>query len=184
MSKSNSDLSRETPINSTTQPIQPTTQSINNNIPNNLPTNSSNSFYYPNRLRVTFDSGTELITKQSMKDETDINNILKQYKRTGIIQHINSQEPIYTDLPDPLDYQEALNMQMNADSAFSTLPSVVRAYFNNDPTALLVALNDPSQRDKLMELGIIRKPEQPQPPGNPANTPPTGGELVQHPDRL
>lgn len=147
-------------------------------------TPSSYSLYYPNRLRVQFSCGDELITKQSMKDETDINNILKQYKRTGIIAHINSAEPTYTDLPDNVDYQNALHMQMEADSAFATLPSVVRAYFQNDPGQLLAALNDPSQRDKLMELGIIRKPEQPQPPGNPDNAPATGAELVKHPDRL
>lgn len=152
--------------------------------PTELPTSTTTSFYYSRRIRVQFDCGSELMTKQAMKNECDINNILKQYKRTGIIAHINAQEPIYTDLPDALDYQQALNMQMAADEAFATLPSIVRAHFENNPAALLAALNDPSQRDKLTELGIIRKPEQPQPPGNPANQQPTGGELVQHPDRL
>lgn len=171
MSKSNSDLSRETQIQSSSRETQ-------------LPISTTTSFYYSRRIRVQFSCGSELITKQAMKDECDINNILKQYKRTGIIAHINAQEPVYTDLPDQFDYQQALNTQMQADAAFATLPSVVRAHFGNNPAALLAALNDPSQREKLTELGIIRKPEQPQPPGNPANQPATGAELVQHPERL
>lgn len=144
-------------------------------------------FSVKSRTRVTFSCGSELMTKQSHKNECDINNILTQFKRTGIIQHISQQTPIYADLPSDIDYQQALHTQMQADQAFSTLPSVVRAHFNNDPAALLEALGDPGQKDKLIELGILKPPPAPQPPGNPDNVkpvPPTGGELVQHPERL
>jgi len=77
-----------------------------------------------------------------------------------------------------------LNIQLAADAAFASLPSVVRAHFENNPALLLAALGDPAQKEKLTELGILRKPDQPQPPGNPENKPATGGELVAHPDRL
>lgn len=123
------------------------------------------------RKRVQFDCGTELITKQSFKDECDINNILSQFKRTGIIQHITQHQPQYQDLPDELDYQTSLNLMMTASNAFSTLPSVVRAYFDNDPARLLRALHDPDMRDKLTELGVLRAPDLPQPPGNPVVPP-------------
>lgn len=133
------------------------------------------------RRRTTISTGDELITKQSFKDECDINNILSQFKRTGIIEHITQNQPEYQDLPDELDYQSSLNLMMNASNAFSTLPSVVRAYFENDPARLLHALHDPAMRDKLTELGVLRAPDAPQPPGNPEAIPPkppTGADLL------
>jgi len=130
-------------------------------------------FSNPNRQRVYAPSGGPMMTKQSMKNECDINQILSQFKKTGIITHIQSQQPTYTDLPDNTDYQSAMNTILRADSAFASLPSVVRRYFNNDPNALLAAMSDPDMHDKLVELGIYKPAEDPQPPGNPANNPPT-----------
>lgn len=124
----------------------------------------------PNRRRVSISfANAEDMTKQSHKQECDINNILSQYKRTGIIQHITQQQPIYTDLPPSFDYQEALHISMKAQDAFATLPSAVRRYFANDPTQLLMALGNPDMKDILIELGIVAKPDTPQPPGNPVN---------------
>lgn len=120
------------------------------------------------RVSLSF-SASEDMTKQSHKQECDINNILSQFKRTGIIQHITNQQPIYSDLPDHMDYQQALHISMQANEAFATLPSAVRRYFQNDPTQLLMALGQPEMRDTLMELGILAKPPAPTPPGNPVN---------------
>lgn len=125
------------------------------------------SFRGVSRRRVTVMQSDELVTKQSMKAEADINNILTQFKKTGIITHISKQQPIYTDLPDQMDYQQSLHIMMEADEAFATLPSVVRRAFDNDPANLLAALRDPNRREELMDLGIINKPPAPRPPGNP-----------------
>lgn len=136
-----------------------------------------------NRLRVTHSCGDELITKQEFKDECDINNILTQFKQTGIIQHIQKQTPIYSELPDELDYQTSLNIMSQASDAFSTLPSVVRRYFSNDPSRLLSALADPSMRETLEGLGVLQGPATPQPPGNPINRNPSfAGTLTTEPE--
>lgn len=126
-----------------------------------------------NRLRVQVSCGDELITKQEFKDECDINNILTQYKQTGIIQHIQTQTPIYSELPDEIDYQQSLNIMAQAQDAFSTLPSVVRRYFSNDPSQLLSALNNPDMRTTLEGLGVLQGPATPQPAGNPVNNNPS-----------
>lgn len=115
------------------------------------------SFYRPHN-RVTLDCGDEQITKQAHKQECDINYIMKQYQRTGILAHINTQQPIYGDLPDTIDYQESLNMIMRADETFASLPAVVRDHFNNDPAAFLAAFTDPDQAEKLQEFGLVEKP--------------------------
>lgn len=130
-----------------------------------LNTSSRRRFYSP--------SGGNLVTKQAHKAECDINNILSQFKKTGIINHISNQPPVYAELPDSLDYQASMNSLIAADTAFSNLPSVVRRFFDNSPSKLLEALADPAMTDKLTELGILNPKPTPQPPGNPGNQPAT-----------
>jgi len=115
------------------------------------------SFYTPHD-RVTFSSGDQLITKQSMAAECDINNILKQFSKTGIINHINSNAAQYIDLPDNLDFQQSLAIIKEADDAFASLPSKVREQYKNDPARFLAALTDPAERDRLIEYGVIKRP--------------------------
>lgn len=131
-------------------------------------------FHHPNRVRVSFDCGNDRITKQSHKQECDINFILGQYKRTGILNHINRNSPLYADLPDNLDYQQALATVATAANSFSSLPAVVRDYFDNDPSRFLAAFQDPSQLAKLQEFGLVTSSKSPTPPpegGLSASTP-------------
>lgn len=113
------------------------------------------SFYRPHN-RVTLDCGDELMTKQSFKAECDINNILRQYSKTGVITHVQSSRPTYGDLPDSIDYQQSMNTLLQADAAFAGLPASVRSRFGNDPAAFLAALTDPTQRTYLTEVGVFR----------------------------
>lgn len=117
--------------------------------------------FYRIHNRHTYSCGDELVTKQSMKAECDIHNILRQYQKTGIITHVQNARPTYGDLPDDLDYQRSMNTIMQADEAFAALPATVRDHYGNDPGRLLEALQDPSQADYLREVGILRAPEVP-----------------------
>lgn len=107
------------------------------------------------------------MTKQSFKDECDINNILSQFKMTGIISHINEQQPMFTDLPSDFDYQSSLHTIMQAEESFAALPSMVRDYFSNDPQQFLAAFGSEDGRAKLTEWGIIT----PKPAREPATDP-------------
>jgi len=117
----------------------------------------------------------EMVTKQSHKKECDIHEILKQYQKTGIINHINSREGAFTDLPEALDYQAALELVRDAQEGFSELPSLVRERFNNDPYELLAAIGNPELRPELVELGIINAPA----PGTGAMPLPTAAPAPQ-----
>lgn len=128
-------------------------------------------FNRADRKRVTLDTGEELITKQSHKDECDIHNILGQYKKTGIITHVQSARPQYTDLPSDMDYQSSLNTLMQAEQAFAELPATVRDHFHNDPGEFLAAFSDEKQEDKLREFGLITSEKKETPP-KPAQTAP------------
>lgn len=112
-------------------------------------------FYAHTRRRVSFDCGDRLITKQAHKDECDIHNILRQYQRTGIINHVAAARAQYGDLPDPIDFQEAQHKLMAASTAFASLPSAVRDHFGNDPAQFLSAFLDPKQDEYLRSVGLI-----------------------------
>lgn len=130
--------------------------------------------FYREHPRITLDCGTISLTKQSHKQECDINHILKQYQKTGIITHVQSARPSYTDLPSELDFQSALNTLMEADKAFHALPAPVRAHFDNDPARFLAAFDDPKQHDKLRDFGLL-KPTLPTPSSLNANLEVGGG---------
>lgn len=126
--------------------------------------------FYRKHPRHSFSCGDQLITKQEHKDECDINRILKQYQRTGIITHVQKARADYTDLPDSVDFQESLNTIMVAEQAFNDLPATVRAHFVNEPSRFLAAFNDPAQYDYLRSVGLLR-PTTPAPATDgPANS--------------
>lgn len=128
-----------------------------------------NSFYSPQRLDVTIDTGCETPTIQSAKDECDINNIIHNFQRTGIIEHLNANAAEFYDLPDDFTYENGVETLRKATDAFSALPSVLRDRFNNDPSEFLTALNDPSHTDFFVDLGILRR-------NSPAPVPPPDTE--------
>lgn len=105
------------------------------------------------------------MTKQSFVAECDINNILKQYKLTGMVSHINAkaQSGAYLDLPDETDFQSALETVIRAEESFATLPSKLRTRFNNDPAEFLEFMADPRNQDEAIELGLATRREDAEP---------------------
>lgn len=124
--------------------------------------------FYRNHSRVTVNTGPIVMTQQHHKDACDINNILKQYQRTGIISHVQAARPTYEDLPSDLDFQSALSLVSEASEAFDALPSKVRHHFNNDPSLFLAAFQDPRQADQLREFGLLNPLPSPSPSSQPS----------------
>lgn len=114
------------------------------------------------------------MTKQEFKKECDINNILKQYSRTGMLNHVSARaaQGMYTDLPDALDFQESLHLVRDAEARFMSLPAKLRDRFGNDPVAFLAFCADPRNLDEMRELGLARPAaEATEPAPAPAPTP-------------
>lgn len=137
--------------------------------------------FYRKHKRVVFDgshpdTGEFLpsMTKQSFKAECDINNIIKSFSQTGMINHISQRRAQYVDLPDSVDFQEAIATVELARTAFMTLPSKVRDRFQNDPEQFLAFLHDPKNEDEARALGLLN-PKPAPPPGAPG-TPPNSSE--------
>jgi len=116
---------------------------------------------YGKKSRVTQDCGTISKTKQSFKDECDINNILKKYQKSSILEHVNTHQGDYSDLGDLPSYQESLNIIINAKNSFNTLPSSIRKQFENDPAQFLDFVSNPENKSAMAEMGLL-KPEKPE----------------------
>lgn len=93
-------------------------------------------------------------TKQSFKDECDVNNILKLYEQTGQLPDLIKQNAQYGDFSDVVGYQEALNTVMHAQEQFEALSSAVRERFNNDPAKFLAFMEDEKNVDEAVRMGL------------------------------
>lgn len=94
------------------------------------------------------------LAQQQFKDETDINNILRQFNITGILPEA-PLSPRYGDFSGIVDYHSALNAVIAAEDGFMALPADLRARFQNDPENLINFLDDESNKDEAIKLGLV-----------------------------
>lgn len=110
-------------------------------------------------------------TEQHHASKCDVVSIINQYARTGVVTHMTGLQGRYEDLPDGLDYQEALHRVQAANEAFASLPSALRARYGNSQRDFLEALSNPAEYDHLVEAGIFSKRQ--------ATVSPDGATLVE-----
>ena len=96
--------------------------------------------------------GTKSRTKQSFKDEADINVLMRKYQTSELT---GLRKPMFGDFTEMPDYREMQNRITVANEEFLHLDSDVRAMFDNDPANLLEWLSDPENKDEAIELGIL-----------------------------
>lgn len=121
-------------------------------------------------------------TMQEFKNEVNINSIMKKYNATGVVSHIMKDQPMFDDVSELMSLQDALNLKNVSDQNFLKLPSKIRARFNNSAVNMIDFLNDSSNYDEAVNLGLVdKKPvivEEPQKapkstkPPEPKATPP------------
>lgn len=97
------------------------------------------------------------MTQQHQKDEVDVNNIMRRYVKTGVIDHVNRNQPFYGDVP-AHTYHEAIEQVRKADEMFLELPSAVRKFFDNDPAQFLAFVQDPANKEDLYTMGLADRP--------------------------
>lgn len=124
----------------------------------------------------TFIFSKPSLTKQSFRDECDINNILRQFNVTGQLPS-GSVQPQYGDFSGITDYQSALNAVMAAQDSFLELPAKLRARFDNDPAVFLDFVSDEANRDEMKALGLLHEEAATAAVTSPSE--PVSGELAQ-----
>lgn len=133
-------------------------------------------------VRLAFDPSTSR-TKQSFKDECDVNNIMARFQRTGIVEFAQRFQARYGDVRG-VDFASAMNVIAEAREMFAAMPAKLRDRFGNDPARFLEFVQDPENRDEARKLGLL-KPEvkapepspaagAPAPAPSPAAAPPAG----------
>lgn len=108
--------------------------------------------------RVQFFTDGKTRVEQSHRDKVNINSIMSRYKKTGLMER-RLDKPAYGDFTASVDYHEARNRLIEAESAFASLPASVRKRFGNNPAELIDFLNDENNLDEAVELGLLPKPE-------------------------
>lgn len=102
------------------------------------------------------------MTKQSHKDECDINKIVKSYQRSGFDPFVVPQAQFSGEIVAISDtnFHEAMEVVAKANEAFDSMPSVLRKRFQNDPAQLLAFLQDSANLDEAVKLGlVVKQPE-------------------------
>lgn len=117
-------------------------------------TNEINEYQKINkRKRVQIIFTDESLTQQNLKDEVDINNIVRKYKVTG--EFPETKQGYYADVSNIPDYQQAVEIVKTAQESFNLLPAKIRAEFMNDPGTMLKWLENPANGPRAIELGLI-----------------------------
>lgn len=119
------------------------------------------------------------LTHQSEAAACDINQIMKRFERTGILEHRNTFEGQYGDFTDlPLNYHDSMNACLAAQDMFLTLPSGIRKRFGNDPGIFLEFVANPANGAEMVKMGLATARPDPdtlvetQPKAKPAVPPP------------
>jgi phage internal scaffolding protein len=101
------------------------------------------------------------MTDQSDANYLDINNIMKNYAKTGLLPQFKEKVAQYLDVSNAPSYIEAHDQIQAAKKLFDALPSAVRKLMDNDPAKLEETLKDPKNYDFLVQHGVLKEIQKP-----------------------
>lgn len=111
------------------------------------------------RVRVPTVISGESRTKQGLRDDTDVNLIVRKYRESGELPHLSRVAPRYGDFATADDYLSAMLKVKEAERLFGELPAPVRDHVRNDPAQLLAMVFDPDRVDECEALGLVSEAE-------------------------
>jgi len=100
------------------------------------------------------------LTQQQFKDESDINNIVDRFMKTGHLPEPASM-PQYVDYEGVFDFQSAMNVVRQADENFMRMDAKVRSRFHNSPQEFLEFFANPDNSSEAVRLGLAVPQESP-----------------------
>jgi phage internal scaffolding protein len=103
------------------------------------------------------------LTQQQFRDESDINNIVDRFMKTGHLPDPVSM-PQYVDYEGIFDFQSAMNVVRQADENFMRMDAKVRARFHNSPQEFLEFFADPANSEEAVRLGLALPQPKESPP--------------------
>lgn len=116
---------------------------------------------YGTRNRVTTDPTGESLTQQHHAEHVKVQNVIKRYDQTGILDHVRQGVAHYGDYSKINEYKTYLDFVNTANESFMNLPSQIRERFNNDAGEFFEFATDPKNKGKMEELGLFPTEEKP-----------------------
>ena len=101
------------------------------------------------------------LTDQSDKNMSDINVIMKNYAKTGLLPQFKEKVEQYLDVTELPSYMDAHARISEAKRLFSELPAQVRNAMLNDPANLEPFIADPRNMEFLIEHGVLERVDEP-----------------------
>lgn len=128
------------------------------------------------RRRVAYQfAASKYKAHQAFKDDCNPNQVFRRYQETGTIdpQLLNQrQQPMFGDVSKLPDLRGMMEIVLDAELQFMSLPSDLRERFHNDPRVLYGFVADDKNRAEAIELGLIPRPD---PPPTPTAAPTASG---------
>lgn len=124
------------------------------------------------RRRVQTMNTEPSMTVQSDRDRSEIREILRRYRATGVADSLNRAQLTFRDVTAFEDFSDLMRQNVVAQGEFMKLPSKVREVFGHDVANWLDAANDgldEVQTARLVKLGVLDAPEPPVAPGPPSS---------------
>ena len=129
-----------------------------------MPKSVKRSMFRPHE-RVQLDTGDIGMTRQEFADECDVNALMARYEKTGIWpMPLREVEPRYFDASEVPNFHEAMEFMIAAETAFMSLPAVVRKEFDNDPEKFVEFGSKPENIGRMREWGLAPPEAAPEPP--------------------
>lgn len=131
------------------------------------------SFYLRNDAEpIEYEPG-ELLTEQHHAEKLDIDYIVDQFTRTGVLKHNDQYQATYGEFITGNQYELAQEKIAEANSMFETLPPDVRSDFA-DAGEFLDFITDENNREAIEDYGLTTDhlpPLEPNPDPTPTPTP-------------
>lgn len=106
------------------------------------------------RKRTAIDASRPVLTEQQHKNSCDINHIVAQYNKTGVMPE-GTRIPQYIDNTSIPSLEEAFSVVKQAQEAFLDLPANIRRLMDNDPAKMEQFLSDKDNTDILVKYGVL-----------------------------
>jgi hypothetical protein len=110
-------------------------------------------------------------TDQQYRDDCDVNHIMNKYAKTGIITHLAKHPGRFANVSEIPNLLEGFEKVNQAKQAFMDLPGSLRKRFNNDFRNMVAFLNDRSNQEEAIKLGLIELKEIAEQADSPVDAP-------------
>lgn len=96
------------------------------------------------------------MTQQHLGPETDINLMMRRYALTGELP-VRRGVAEYGEFDEAMDYRTMIEVVEQGKRAFASVPSAIRARFENDPGQFLDWIHNEENYGEAESLGLVPK---------------------------